>query len=1058
MPSYPLISRALIFRKFRQRLNEWIEKIFICADEADIVYDDTMMETLTAWISAMSSSAYRSLRHTSTFLALLMVAQINRMTRDNQKEIKAAINSREAEKVKGAKANKIRIKDLEAKVREANQIKKQLEVFQQELLDTVFIHRYRDSDAAIRADCIGELGRWMKNYPDLYLVTGYFRYFGWMLSDPDAKVRNVAIKSLNSLYTRHEYTGPIQQFTERFVSRMAEMAVGDVDTSVRIAAIATLTSIHQHDVIDEETKTSISLHIFDVEPRIRSAIATFIKQGLDEEMMLEAEADEEEEESAKIRWKTLAQLLGTLSGKLDKSEEVESNNFDTIATLGEGTLSRIASAVGALWDADEKLQDWKPLVELLLYDHSSQQAGKSKGRKKAIGSNQDGEAPPNEAYRLKVEEETILLEAVGAILERFQSQSQEGSKDNETAKDNYSAMTRDLLPLLSKLFKKYKTETNRIAEVLLLVRRLKMETYVEFQQVGAFESLWDDVIDQFIRHTEETVLCNAVAVMVAMDSTNAMNNINTTKMAYLRETVMQGLLESAQGIALESDELEEEQLHRLLSNAVKVKHLIRSIDLSQDMENREEAESDQDGDSLTPRDILLACAKRGTKGTAGEENLVSTSLIILALYTMWSTRALIAMPQGEERETTAAALCEKRDNLVGVMNTILQDSTGQVLQQVKGQALRQLVDLHVLFASVQESEPLQEQVDETNRLNPLCLKCDMATQERLALFVKSELLRFAHENKETREDDDESATEEEDDATPKKKFPKKNLDVEQSLRPTLKVLQRQMEFVSGLSHYIGAIRLGIIQVKYSVALLSRFGRLGHVYDACLRVLVETIREVGINEGKPDRACKVILDSLWEAHSLSCQDNDESTLINLAKMLSSSLVVRGAQLAVLKRIDGQAVVDMHRRGVKMAFERLQRQSSPELQQQTLNFFKAISQLLISVEPREAIIIKKDMDRMIEEFNIEIPLTSKAWDGLRQYEKRLVTIASKSDSVKKHVEAKKATAKSRASSRSTEQGRQQEEEEEGNDNDDSQVDLMLGLEDEGGVGDVTREESS
>lgn len=1066
MPSYPLISRALIFRKFRQRLSEWIEKLFICTDEADIVYDETMMETLIAWISAMSSSAYRSLRHTSTFVALLIVAQVNRMARDNQKEIKAAMNSREAEKTKGATANKVRVKDLDAKVRKANQIKKQLEVYQQELLDSVFIHRYRDSDASIRADCIGELGRWMKHYPDQYLVTGYFRYFGWMLSDPDAKVRHVAIKSLNTLYTRHEYAGPIQQFTERFVSRMAEMAVGDVDTSVRIAAIAILTLINQHNVLDEETKTSLSLHIFDVEPKIRSSIATFIKQDLDEEMR-EVEEDEDEEaagESVKLRWKTLAQLLGTLSGKLDKGEEVGGNAFDTITTtIGEGTSSRVALAVGAVLEADEKLlQDWKPLIELLLYDHSNQDIGKSKNRKKAAGSNKDGEAPPNEAYRLEVEEETILLESVGVIIEKFQSQSQDGVKDSETAKDNYSGMTRDLIPILSKLFKKYKTESNRIAELLLLVRHMDMEVYVQFQQVGAFESLWDDIIDQYVRHSEEIVLCNAVAVMVALDRINAMSNINTTKMGYLRETVMQGLLESAQGIALESDELKEEQSHLLLSSVVRIKHLIRSIDLSQDMDTREDAEPDQEDNVLAPRDVLLSCAKRGTNGTAGEEGLVGTSLIILALYTMWSTRALIAMPEGGERKTNAATLCERRDSLVKIMNTLLEETIGQVLQQVKRQAFCQLVDLHVLFASVQASESLQEGgniADESTRLPSLSLKCDMATQERLASFVKSELVRFARESSGAREDDESATEEEEGHAIPKTKSSTKNADTVSS-RPTLQVLQRQMDFVSGLSHYIGAIRLGIVHVQFSVAMLSRFGRLGHLYDACLRVLVETIREVGINEGKPGRACKVIMDSLWEAHSLYCLDettSDESTLINLAKMLSSSLVVRGAQLAVLKKVDGQAVVEMHRRGTRLAFEKLQRQSSQESQQQILVFFKAISQLLISIEPREAISIKKDMDRMIEEFNIEIPLVSKAWDGLRQYEKRLVTIASKSDSVRKHIEAKEAAAKSSARINFTLSEQERNEEGDGgDDNDDLQIDSMLELEDDGGAGDMTREE--
>jgi len=48
---------------------------------------------------------------------------------------------------------------------------------------SVFVHRYRDVEAIIRAECIRELGLWITKYPDRFLDDIYLRYLGWQLSD-----------------------------------------------------------------------------------------------------------------------------------------------------------------------------------------------------------------------------------------------------------------------------------------------------------------------------------------------------------------------------------------------------------------------------------------------------------------------------------------------------------------------------------------------------------------------------------------------------------------------------------------------------------------------------------------------------------------------------------------------------------------------------------------------------------------------------------------------------------------------------------------------------------
>lgn len=47
----------------------------------------------------------------------------------------------------------------------------------------VFVHRYRDRLADIRATCIEELGLWLKTDPDNFLNDRCLKYLGWTLYD-----------------------------------------------------------------------------------------------------------------------------------------------------------------------------------------------------------------------------------------------------------------------------------------------------------------------------------------------------------------------------------------------------------------------------------------------------------------------------------------------------------------------------------------------------------------------------------------------------------------------------------------------------------------------------------------------------------------------------------------------------------------------------------------------------------------------------------------------------------------------------------------------------------
>lgn len=48
---------------------------------------------------------------------------------------------------------------------------------------SIFVHRYRDIFAEIRAECVTSLGEWVVAYPIKFLNDKTLKYAGWMLSD-----------------------------------------------------------------------------------------------------------------------------------------------------------------------------------------------------------------------------------------------------------------------------------------------------------------------------------------------------------------------------------------------------------------------------------------------------------------------------------------------------------------------------------------------------------------------------------------------------------------------------------------------------------------------------------------------------------------------------------------------------------------------------------------------------------------------------------------------------------------------------------------------------------
>ena len=280
------------------------------------------------------------------------------------------------------------------------------------------------------------MGLWFKKYPGHFLDGAYLRYVGWVLSDAQTQVRLEAVRALALAYEQTAYisAAALQHFTERFKPRLVEMAVGDIELSIRVAVVQVLQTIESHGLLEDEQTERLCLLVFDEEARVRRAVSGFVK-GVWEETVQERLVGRKPSDTDKHRAgvKALGMLLVNWGRALDKSaSDGDSEEEDT--DLGEGPSKRVrakevASLVGpnpkgrtalvveALWDEVEPVRDWETFLDVLLLDHSAtdeqaRPSSRSKGKQTASDETVD------EAYRLEEVEEAVLLEMFVATLRK----------------------------------------------------------------------------------------------------------------------------------------------------------------------------------------------------------------------------------------------------------------------------------------------------------------------------------------------------------------------------------------------------------------------------------------------------------------------------------------------------------------------------------------------------------------------------------------------------------------------------------------------------------------
>lgn len=687
----------------------------------------------------MSSSAIRPFRHTATVISLSVLSCLCDVAAELIHSLATTRRQLEAEEKK-ARVNKGRVGALEESASEKSQKNEVVEGVIKDIFDTVFVHRYRDVDPRIRVECVQALGYWCQTLPDVFFDGSYLRYLGWLLSDTHAPTRLEVVKQLQKLYKNKNNVGGLRTFTERFRSRLVEMATRDADQTVRAATVELLEAIRAIGLLEPEDIDTIGRLLFDSEARVRKSVTGFFVETLNdlyesrvEELGGEEELEEliaresgEVADSPNLSWLKLKCLVDTLQAYDTEDDDPSSRHVDHTASSAGDLLvaverdSRFSLATQALYDMVPEVRDWDTLSGYLLYDHSEVTSASSAHQHGSVGESL------KDACRLSDRAEIILLDILNmavrlSLAQPDDAEAAKKGKKKKAAKVNsledHESTALRLAQLIPKLLNKFGAVPAATSAVLRLEHVLDLEVFQQLRQDStSYPALLDDINKQFVSHSNEAVLAEASAALLHARGYEDLKDITEEKLQQLWEDTVSVLQTIAEDETISSGEGIPMASLTDLSNAVrKVSNLASISDCVGPLEGLYASKMNGDeADSLkTPLQLLLDLMDMSVldegeshaedSGTLEEELLLSAMKSIL-FYFMWRLKGIKEemSEAGHVKDSEVEDLRRRRDAFIVKLVNIIQRRTND--NNLRQSATGTLLDLHTLLSTLRNAQ------------------------------------------------------------------------------------------------------------------------------------------------------------------------------------------------------------------------------------------------------------------------------------------------------------------------------------------------------------------
>uniref|UniRef100_A0A8C4F605 Cohesin subunit SA n=1 Tax=Dicentrarchus labrax TaxID=13489 RepID=A0A8C4F605_DICLA len=545
---YPLTIAGPQWKKFKSSFCEFIS-VLVRQCQYSIIYDEYMMDTVISLLTGLSDSQVRAFRHTSTLAAMkLMTALVNvalnlSINMDNtQRQYEAERN-----KMVAKRAND-RLELLLQKRKELQENQDEIENMMNAIFKGVFVHRYRDSIAEIRAICIEEIGVWMKLYSDAFLNDSYLKYVGWTMHDKQGEVRLKCLTALQGLYYNRELNARLELFTSRFKDRIVSMTL-DKEYDVAVQAIKLLTLVLNTDeVLTPEDCESVYHLVYSAHRPVAIAAGEFLFKKL----FSQREPEEEGAPKRRGRQGPNANLIKT-----------------TVFFFLESELHEHAAyLVDSLWECGaELLKDWECMISLLL----------------------DDPLPGEEA--LTDRQETALIEIMLCTVRqaaechppvgRGTGKRVMTAKEKKTQLDDRTRMTELFAVALPPLLAKYAVDAEKVTNLLQLPQFFDLEIYTTGRLEKHLESLLRQIREIVEKHTDTEVLeaCSKTYHALCNEEFTIFNRVDIARSQLLDELVdkFNRLLED---FLQEGEDADEDDAYQVLSTLKRITAFHNAHDLS----------------------------------------------------------------------------------------------------------------------------------------------------------------------------------------------------------------------------------------------------------------------------------------------------------------------------------------------------------------------------------------------------------------------------------------------------------------------------------------------
>ncbi|KAF2981761.1 hypothetical protein EK904_014103 [Melospiza melodia maxima] len=691
---YPLTMPGPQWKKFRSNFCEFIG-VLIRQCQYSIIYDEYMMDTVISLLTGLSDSQVRAFRHTSTLAAMkLMTALVNvalnlSIHQDNtQRQYEAERN-----KMIGKRANE-RLELLLQKRKEAKN-QDEIENMMNSIFKGIFVHRYRDAIAEIRAVCIEEIGVWMKMYSDAFLNDSYLKYVGWTLHDRQGEVRLKCLKALQSLYTNRELFPKLELFTNRFKDRIVSMTLDkEYDVAVEAIRLVTLILHGSEEALSNEDCENVYHLVYSAHRPVAVAAGEFLHKKL-----FSRHDPQAEEALAKRRGRNSPN--GNLIRML------------VLFFLESELHEHAAYLVDSLWESSQELlKDWECMTELLL------------------------EEPVQGEEAMSDRQESALIELmVCTIRQAAEAHPPVGrgtgkrvltAKERKTQIDDRNKLTEHFIIALPMLLSKYSADAEKVANLLQIPQYFDLEIY----STGRMEKHLDALLKQikFVveKHVESDVLeaCSKTYSILCSEEYTIQNRVDIAHSQLIDEFVDR-FNHSVEDLLQEGEEADDDDIYNVLSTLKRLTSFHNAHD-------------------LTKWDLFSNCyrlLRTGIEHGAMPEQIVVQALQCSHYSILWQ---LVKITEGSPSKEDLLVLRKTVKSFLAVCQQCLSN----VNTPVKEQAFMLLCDLLMIFSH-------QLMTGGREGLQPLVFNPDSGLQSELLSFVMDHVFIDQDDENQSMEGDEE---------------------------------------------------------------------------------------------------------------------------------------------------------------------------------------------------------------------------------------------------------------------------------------------------------------